>query len=173
VRPGKAIVQSLLILAAVVVGSELCAWLLTLILPANRTSNFATICMLAWAVLKFGGPIVGLFLAISSLVRNSRNPSAVMEPGGSPVIDKRKRRVLFVAIGLPVGFTLAGLGLVMIIPAVWLAGGGDMPMGYFKPSQLETQKMILYAIMGIGAVGIVLLISSLVAGVGLLLTREK
>jgi hypothetical protein len=61
----------------------------------------------------------------------------------------------------------------MVISAAWLAGGGDMPPGQGNPSDMLVGRTILYVSVGMAAAGVILSVTSLVLGIGLLLTREK
>ena len=172
-RPVPPSVRALLVLIVVVAASQLGAWLLLLILSPNHASTSSTCCILAWAALKFGGPIVGLFLAISTFIRHTRKAVDPSISGHLPHIDRQVRSMLFIGFSFLLGLTMTGLGLVMLIPAAWGASGGDMPPGYFKPSELQVERTILYAVIGTGVIGLVLLLGSLAAGVRLLLTWER
>jgi len=169
------ILRAILIFVGVTIISWLTARLLVLLLPANRTSLSATLQILASGVLTIGGPIIGLFLALGHCRRNMRHP---IQPPPLPTFEsraqrRRRRTTLFVAISIPTGISLLLLFGGMVIPAAWLAGGGDMPAGHGNPSDMQAGTIILYVIIGMAAVGAILLVTSLVAGIGLLLTREK
>jgi hypothetical protein len=168
-------VRAIAIFAGVAIACWVSARLLFLGLPANRTSLAATVQLLAAAVLTIGGPIIGLFLAIShfrrSMPRNAKPPAL---PNVVSLADVRRRRAtLFVAIGIPLGITLVLLFGSMVIPAAWLAGGGDMPAGHGNPNDMRVGQTILYVIIGLAGAGMVLLVSSLVVGIGLLLRRKR
>jgi len=169
------ILRAILIFVGVTIISWLTARLLVLLLPANRTSSFATLQILAWAVLTIGGPIIGLFLALVHCRRNMRHP---ILPPPLPTFESRAQRrrrhtTLFVAVGIPVGFMLMLFFGAMVIPAAWGASGGDMPLGHGDPADMQVGRTILFVVTGMAAVGAILLITSLIVGIGLLLTRRK
>ena len=169
------IVRATAIFAAVVITSWLAAWLLAAHLPVNRTSEVATLQILVAAVLTIGGPIVGLFLAICHYRREMRGaaePSVVILPVDRAAV-RRSRITRFVVIGLPVGLMLMIFFGSMVIPAAWLAGGGDMPVGHGNPNDMRVGRTILYVSISMTATGAILLVTSLVTGIGLLLTRKK
>lgn len=90
----------------------------------------------------------------------------------APSVQSRagRRHVLIaVVVGIVVGIHLLALGILVIIPAAWLAGGGDRLPRPQNPSRPE----ILYVVVGIGAIGAVLLVASLVVGLVLLLTGRN
>jgi hypothetical protein len=169
------IVRAIGIFAVVAIISWLTGWLLVVHLPANRTSLFSTLLMLSSAVLAIGGPIIGLFLAISHYHRNIRDP--VKLPTVPLLVDRarmrRRRATIFAVIGIPAGVALTIFFGGMVISAAWLAGGGDMPPGQGNPSDMLVGRTILYVSVGMAAAGVILSVTSLVLGIGLLLTREK
>jgi hypothetical protein len=76
-------------------------------------------------------------------------------------------------IGIPVGLMMAGFFGAMVIPAAWMAAGGDMPAGHGNPSDMQIGRTILFILIAMAAAGAVLVASALVVGIGLLLTRQK
>jgi hypothetical protein len=151
-----------------------CAALLGHFLPANRTSSTATAMILAAAVLAIGGPIIGLFLAINYYRRTTRDPHkpTVIQAILNDAQARRRYALIFVAVGLSVGSSLLILGLVMLIPAAWLAGGGDRPPGSMKPSELQGPITIFRGVIAMAVGGAALMLAAAVVGVILLLTRE-
>jgi hypothetical protein len=86
---------------------------------------------------------------------------------------RRKHIVIFMVVGLVVGFSLAIFGASMVIPAAWGAGGGDMPPGHGDPATMQVGQFMLYAAIGIALVGAALFVTSLIGGIVLLLTLGK
>lgn len=163
------------IFAVVVVILLLCARLLILNLPPDRTALLPTARILAAAVLTIGGPIIGLFLAITNYRRITGDPTKPPPLSASFAGRARMRRrrvTLFVAVGIPVGLGLMLFGGAMIIPAAWGASG-DMPPGPGNPSDMQFSRTLLYIVTGIAAAGAALLVTSLVTGIIVLLTHEK
>jgi len=149
----------------VVAATWLPASLLEYNLPANRTSSFAAALILTAVVLKIGGPLIGIFLTASFLHRAAKDPARPPPPR----LSRRQLAGNLVVVGICVGFGLLALGLVTLVPAAWLAGGGDRPPGPNTP----TDPMILYIVIGIGVAGIVLLTVSLIGGLVLRVTGER
>jgi hypothetical protein len=168
----SAIVRASVIFAVILLISESCAALIWRNLPPNRTSSIAAALILTMAILEIGGPIIGLFLAISSYRRATRDPvkpTMIRTLLGGDAAERRKLLAIFVVVGISVGFSLLALGIVMVIPAAWLAGGGDRPPGPKTPQD----PTILYIVIAMAAAGAVLLAASLVVGIILLLTRKR
>ena len=86
---------------------------------------------------------------------------------------RRKNADILVGVGIAVGFTLLVLGGSMVIPAAWMAGGGDMPTGHGVPSDMNLGLVVLYASIGAAIVGVLLILTSAITGIVLLITRWK
>lgn len=83
----------------------------------------------------------------------------------------RKAITILVSIGIPLGMMLMVFGGMMVIPAAWGAGGGDMPPGRGDPRTMQVDRVMLYAAFGIAIIGAAMQIASLIGGIVLLLTR--
>jgi len=170
----SAIARSIAIFTIVVVASWVTTWLIARLLPANRTSLPASLLIVATASLEIGGPIVGLFLAISHFWRNGQPRSGLRpDPTIANRVRIRNRATIFVAIGIPIGVMLIVFFGGMVIPAAWLAGGGDMPPGHGNPSGMQVGRAIFFVSIAMAAVGAILLATSLIIVIGLLLTRRR
>jgi len=167
------ILRALLIGVGILVISWTGADLIGRNLPANRTSSAAEALMLTMGILAIGGPIIGFFLAVGHYRRSTLDPARLLFTPflDDPIQRRRRRAVRFVMVGLPVGFGLMIYFAAMVIPAAWLAGGGDMPVGHGNPSDMRVGWTVLCIVIGVAGVGAILFLTSLVVGIGLLLSR--
>jgi len=76
-------------------------------------------------------------------------------------------------IGMPVGLVLMIFFGAMVIPAAWLAGGGDMPVGHGNPNDMRVGRSILYVSISMTAGGAILFVTALITGISFLLARKK
>jgi hypothetical protein len=138
-------------------------------LPVNRTSSVATGLILSAAVLVIGGPIIGLFLASAQYRRITRDPAipSLLQTLRTDAAARRKYARLLTIISFVIGVSLLALGITMLVPAAWLAGGGDRPLSAQNPPR----PGILYFTIGMAAAGALLVLASGVVGFILLLTR--
>lgn len=136
-------------------------------LPANRTSSLATGLFLAWAILKYAGPFLAAFLALSTYLRATKIP-----PDPSLVLAARAQRLrrgtVFVVIGPCVGALMLIYGLFLALPAVYLAQGGDRP-----PGSVPQDWTVFHLVIGMAAFGLLLLVGSLVAGAFVLVAWRR
>jgi hypothetical protein len=165
------IVRALAIFAIVVAISWAGAGLLIHILPANRTNQTASVEILISAILEVGGPIIGLFLAVNSFIRltRDRNKPPPLPYLASPGHPRKSRAAIFVMIGVPVGLAVMGLCGAMVIPVAWLAGGGDMPAGHGNPNDMQVGRAMLYIVFTLAGAGAILFVTALVIDISLLL----
>lgn len=169
-------VRALVIFAVAVLISRLIAAMLLMMLRADRTSALAGAMILIAVVMRIGGPIIGLFLAISDYRRMTRDPTKPsiirVALSGDDRAKKTLSAMLF-AFGLPAGLALMVFGLSMVIPAAWGAGGGDMPPGHGDPATMQVGWVLLYLSIGMAVVGLGLVAASLFAGIILLWNRGR
>lgn len=152
--------------AVVALASLAGAAVINLNLPANRTSSLAAAMILGSAILMIGGPIVAVFLAVSTYLRATKIPAGPSFAVAARA-QRRRRITVLIVIGACTGGTMLGCGLLMALPAAFLAGGGDRLPGPNNPPDWA----IFHFFVDVAVVGLLLLVGSLVAGAILLMTR--